>query len=841
MLLPLRPLPIHLFLPLLVITSMPVAVAQKAVDRNSLVIQGPELEVCEVTMRYYKARQLAKAMTTMVALMGGEIEEPLEPGFDGIEVFVRSASSPLDVSLRTGQKIVQQEQLKEPGAVQLRGGKVGRAPFQPQDIKLSESETKLVGSLIAAFVEPTTTKSLVSNALTAAVDYPCLDVFVRELPKLIGQVEAGQSATDGWMGWQDESDNRVLGGVVRGQSGRCGLKLTLSDGMISNVQLNCPLLPDNHLSEPLETAPYQALAEQITRNLFDGNAQQAHQLYSSIFQQQVTVEQLQQLSQNLHSRYGKKIVDLQPKQTELMAYNFNQRVALLNVDSVLQLDSGAKCISRVVFSIPSSRVQVGRGHLGAVNIFQTFNSAHPQFAQKTQTILQQIVEGMQASQLVDSYPDSLQAVARKAEVQELLDRLASQMPDTPPEVDFERWTAQDFGGAVQASGPVRFGSSDYFVELHFLGEDRLIGLSIYGPATAQSTLGLFDFDSALGEVAKEFWTKLLKEDAQGAHAMLDAEFQTQFPLTELKKQLESPDRKQSPLKQIVVEHVRLNDQASSPRPLMVNVYLMAELNNREKLPLNCQLAWPTTPGSGDAQKIFDFSNDFITDFPVSSIALTETKDEGAMAALRAFQSFDQDQLLSLIQPERRKAVDRTALEAYLAQLKQLSGGLKTPDELSRSVEYQSGLQSYRCNAIFPSESNQRFPMELWFSGGYLDRFTISHPQMSQFTSLLKDTSNIEKMIRKFVSSWFAGGTDNSKYLLPLIASEAMQNTLAAYRDEFNQECGKLKDIRIQKTESDQAGNRLDYEVTLQGGDGQKTVKLQIEVGAFGGLVSGLIF
>jgi hypothetical protein len=113
--------------------------------------------------------------------------------------------------------------------------------------------------------------------------------------------------------------------------------------------------------------------------------------------------------------------------------------------------------------------------------------------------------------------------------------------------------------------------------------------------------------------------------------------------------------------------------------------------------------------------------------------------------------------------------------------------------------------------------------------------------MSQFTSLLKDTSNIEKMIRKFVSSWFAGGTDNSKYLLPLIASEAMQNTLAAYRDEFNQECGKLKDIRIQKTESDQAGNRLDYEVTLQGGDGQKTVKLQIEVGAFGGLVSGLIF
>lgn len=841
MLSPVRTLSIYLILFVLVILSLPMAVAQKAADRNSLVIQGPELEVCEVTMRYYKARQLAKAMTTMVALMGGEIEEPLEPGFDGIEVFVRSASSPLDVSLRTGQKIVQKEQLKEPGTVTLRGGKIGRAPFRPQDIELSESEAKLVRSLIDAFVDPASTQSLVLSAPASSVDYPCLDVFVRELPKLIGQVEAGETATAGWVGWQDELDNRVLGGVVRGQSGRCGLKLTLNKGMISNVQINCPLLPDNHLNEPLETAPYQALAEQITRSLFDGNAQKAHQLYSPIFQKEVSVEQLRQLSQNLHSRFGQKVVDLQPKQTELTAYNFEQRVTLLNVDSVVQLDTGATCISRVVFSIPSSRVQVGRGHLGAINVYQTFSSAHPQLAQRTETLLQQIVAGMQASQLIDSYPEPIQATAQKVQVQELLDRLASQLRDTQPEVDFERWTAQSHEGVVQASGPVRFGSSDYFVELHFLGEDRLIGISLYGPAMAESTLGLFDFDASTGETAKEFWTKLLKEDAQAAHAMLDAEFQAQFPLAELKKQLESPDRTQSPPKQVVVEHLRLNDQAGSARPLMVNVYLMAELNNGEKLPLTCQVAWPASPESDDWQKVFDFSNEFITDFPVSSVPLSESKEDGAKAAMQAFENFNQDQLLALIQPERRKAVDLAALEAYMSQLKQLSGGLKASGVMSRSVDYQTGVQTYRCNAIFQSESNERFPLELWFSRGYLDRFTISHSKMSQFTGLLKDTSNIEKMIRKFIGSWFAGSTDNRKYLLPLIATDTMQNTLTAYRDEFVDECGKLKDIQIQKLSDVQDDNRLNYEVTLQGGDGQKSVKLQIEVGAFGGFVSGLIF
>jgi len=668
--------------------SEPSAAAQEK-PPYTLILEGKELQNCIVSVRYFRNRQLTKTVVSRVTLVGGQAEESVESQHEGIEIYLQSASTPLTARLVAQGKSLDQGNTDKSGIAKLSFGKIGRAPFQPIAIELTRRESSLVNALAKAMADESSVSSLVSDATSAVIDGPCLNVLLRELKSLIGAPVDASNASEGWLAYGKPESGRNLAGAIQCSGGVCGFRISLEKNKIVNVVPNCAALPDNYFREPIELQVYVRQAKLLTQSLFAGDAKRAHGLYSPKFQSQVSPEQLAQLSQVVQQRYGKSLESVELKRSELLDYNFEQRSQLLNIDLLLETDTGARCISRTAFSIPTGRNLVGKAHLGAINVFQVFQSSHPQDAQVTEKLLREISQGMQAQDYLELYPSELADIAKKEETQSLLSRLAENLAGVEPEIDFDQWTVSATEVLTSASGPVQFEGNDYFLEVQFNGQHQLLGFSFYGPSMSESTLGLFAFDPKVQETSEQFWTLLLKEDADAAYAMLHPEFQKQFSLEELKTQLNSPQNESSPLTGVTTGHLRLSNNPLRPLPLMVSSFLTASYEQGNPLESTCELAMQL-PENAASGMIYDFSNEFEADFPVATIPTQDPAKDGLQALANAFINNSSTDLLALVDPNLQTSIDRFALEAYMSRLREIGGKMVAGEVASRTVEFSLG-------------------------------------------------------------------------------------------------------------------------------------------------------
>jgi hypothetical protein len=804
---------------------------------DKIVIDGPELENCLVTVRYYKTRQIAKVVALKLSLLKGGIEETIESGFDGVEVFLQSQAVPIKLSLMAGSEELGSKNLEKPGTTTVSAGKIGRVEYTPETIELNKADTKLLEAFVTSFNDQTSTRQLVLDANQAAIDYQCLDVFNRELYKRIGSVDLSKSIKN-FVGWEENAKDRMIAGVLYGQMGICGVRIMISAGKLLNLQPNCPKLVDDYFREPLETEEYVKKAERLVRLLFAGDAEAAHQLYAPQFQQQVTVDQLSQLCETVRGRYGQSLATVGLKQSQLSDYNFSQKSRFLQVDLLLNLEKDVRCIGRVTFNIPYDRNRVGKGCLAGVNINQVFQSSHPQLAKTTQVLLEQFGKPLKVDHLLGILHPDLQPISDKQAIQALLNRLSVQFKDQPPTIDFDLWTVTSFQDFVQASGSLQYAEKDCYIELHFAGDNRLLGFSFYGPALAESTMGLFNFPGSISDTAKQFWTHLLREDADSAHALLDKDFQAQFPLEEMKKQLAEPEIRPSKLKDVKVDSVRLSSQVSRPEALMTTAYLTAQFEDGDVLHVACDVGLPK---NSDQAMIYDFTNEFETDFPVTSIPLADVTADGADLAIAAFRAQDPQKLLELIEPSRKQVIDQATLQAYFENFSTLAGELGAPISAARTVVYQLNGKRYRCNLFFKSAGNVELPIEVWFNRGYLERFVISHPKINDFTELVKDKTGIKRRVESFAESWFRDVNESRPFMVSGLQTEGTMGALNAMKNEFEQKNGKLTKVIIgQSTAGDGAGE-IEFNVTLKGENGSREARVLVDIGAFGGLVSAVTF
>jgi hypothetical protein len=808
-----------------------------------LVIEGEEYQNCIVSVRYIRTRQVAKSLVTRVPLMTGVADEPIESQHDGVEIWVQSASAPLVARLMKDQQPIQEETLDEPGVLRLSVGRSGPPGYSPPPIELTDSEIKLVRAIDEAFISQGSTQNLVSRSANSKIDWPSLDLVLRELQRLIGtpDPEPDRDASSGWIAWNDSQGTRMLAGVLYGQDAACGLKLAIEGELLMDVVIQCEPLADDYYREPLDYSEYAQQAEQLTRNLFAGQAAEAHQLYAPQFQKEVSVQQLKELSDLIRERYGKAISNIEFKRIDLLPYDYVQQNRLLHLDHIVELDGGSRCISRVVFNIPSSRSQVGKANLGAVNIYEVFSSSHPELAQATQDLIDQLSKGMTADQLVNRFPPLLQSVARAAEIEASLTRIGQYFSHSPPQNDFDLWSVWSVDDWLQASGPIQLGSEKGFLEFHFLKDGPLLGFSAFGPAMAESTLGSFDFEPVIPKTAQRFWGYLMREDARSAHGMLAPEFQQQFPLNELKAQLEAVQEETAPVTRIDVDAIRLTGHVDRARAVMATVFLTATFEDDSTQSLACELAWPLPSDPPGSRLVYDFSNDFDFDFPVASIPLASGDGDGAVVSIDALRKLDAQAILELIDPSKRSGVDLAALTAYLQQFRQIAGELGEPRSISRVAEFISGAKQTRCNALLNNQAGDSFPVEIWFRSGYLERFSVSHASMLQFVDLIEDTRESERRIRAFIKNWFTDLPRTQIYLASTLKSESMLKTLEQVRGEFVAEHGRLAGLSVSKKGSSGGGGTQEFEVTLQGGRSQKNIKFNMEFGAFGGLISGIEF
>ena len=138
------------------------------------------------------------------------------------------------------------------------------------------------------------------------------------------------------------------------------------------------------------------------------------------------------------------------------------------------------------------------------------------------------------------------------------------------------------------------------------------------------------------------------------------------------------------------------------------------------------------------------------------------------------------------------------MSAYLRHLQHLAGQWTHPTWIARTVEYEEGEQRFRCNAILTSDAGERFPLEVWFHRGYLERFTIAHPEMHRFTRWLEDTSELERRLRAFINSWFEDLEGIDPQLAHSVDRPAMRQHLQHAREEFLSEHGELQEVEVRK-------------------------------------------
>jgi hypothetical protein len=808
-----------------------------------LVIEGEDNQNCIVTIRYIRTRQVVKSLVTRLPLISGQATEAIESPHEGIEIWIQSASAPLAARLIKDTAVIHEERLDEPGFLKIGVGKPGPAGFSPAPIELSQPERALVQAIDEAFISQSSTQPHVSTASNSKIDWPSLDILLREISRLIGgsTEDRNRDSAGGWIAWNDTDGTRMLAGVLHGENGNCGLTLSLDGQQIIDVNSSCEPLADDYYREPLDHTYYASQAERLTRHLFAEEAESAHQLYAPQFQKDVSVQQLRELSSVIRERYGKNIISVEFKRTDLSAYNFAQGTQLLQLDHIVTLDSGKRCVSRVVFNIPSSRTQVGKANLGAINIYEVFSSSHPDLAQTTQQLIDQIALGISAEDLIKRLHPILRQAAKKSEIDSTVKRIGQYLTHKSPEIDFDLWTVLSTDGWLQASGPVNLGSEKGFMEFHFLADGQLLGFSAFGPALAESTLGSIQFDPIIPKTAQQFWGYLLREDARAAHKMLAPEFQEQFPLSDLQAQLEAVNESPTPVKQINVDTVRLTTHVDRVRAIMATVFLTVHYDDDSTQSLACELAWPMPSDPIGTKLVYDFSNDFDFDFPVSTVPIAGNLDDGAAVFIQALLNEDSQAILELVDPSKRAGVDLPALNAYLKQFKNIAGQAADPISLSRVAEYVAGNKQIRCNGIFINEASDAIPLEIWFRYGYLERFSISHPSMLEFVTSIDDTKESERRIRGFIKYWFTDLPRSQLYLTSSLRTEVMMKTLEQARSEFVSEHGRLSSLSLAPKRPSGGSGSLEFEVTLQGARSEKNIKLNMDFGAFGGLISGIEF
>lgn len=814
-----------------------IAIPGNAQQADKLILVGPELENCDVTFRYYKSRLIAKAISIKVSLIDGRIEEPIEAGFDGIEIFVQARVAPIKATILSGNTSLAAELMDKPGQLQISSGKIGRVEYQAEAIDPSKEESALFEAIAKAINDGSSTSSLVPSSSEVEIDYQCLDVFGRALVSRIGRIDV-EASVSGLIAWQENS-KRVVAGVLKGEHGLCNLRLLFAGGKLVDVQPNCPVLPDTYFSEPLDTQAFTQQAEKLTRLLFEGDAKAAHKLYAPKFQLQIKVDQLAKLSETLKQRFGGTLTSVELKRATLLDYDFAQRSHVLQIDHILETDTKSRCISRVVFSIPTDRNRIGKASLGAINVMPIFSSSNPNAAKFAQDVLEGLGKPELLERIIAAYPAELAAIADKAELEKLLGRLGAQFGKQPVSIDFDLWHVSQFQDRTQASGELKIGDKDCFAEFQFMGGDRLVGFSFYGPSVAESTMSLFSFPPAVSEKAQAFWSHLLKEEADAAHGMLDKDFQSQFSLEDLKKQLAEPELRPSKFKEVTVDSVRMSNQVARPADLMATVYLTATFEDGQASQVACDLGLPHAEDS--SLNVFDFTNEFEIDFPVTQIPpVVDANDAGAQV-VSAFLAEDSTKLLGLIDPSRQEIVDKVSLAAYFKNLRSIVGNSAEPTSIARTVDYQVGSKRYRCNFELRCEGGDSLPVEAWFYQGHLERFVVSHPKINDFVNQMEDKTAVRSRVQKFVTGWFGEMSEARTFMVSSIQTPAALSALMSLKEQFEGENGKLEKHEItEENEGEQLGE-LEFVVTLQGERGSKNARILVDLGAFGGLVSAVTF
>lgn len=802
------------------------AAAQDIID-PSLSIEGPEGQLLFVTAKYFDDQKVASTVSMRLPIT--EELTRLDFGHTGLQLqIVIPTSQPITVELRNGET-VESKTSTEVATLEFSLGTVPAGSQVEGPRALPNAEEKGLARAFLHALSTHETSQIVSDIPAANIEWQTLDAYCEALNEELGDPLESAKDLDGWLSWEGSLGARVLNGRVEFEYGTCRFSLMSVDDKLVDVIPVTTDLPELWFEGPSDEQKYRQRAVQLAKALFEGRLAEARMAFSARYHEEITEESLKDLNQMLQDRLGNTPSGFEYKESRLLPYDPEARSRTLALFHAADLNTGKRCVIQVNVIFPCGPNIVAKGHVATINVRETWESAKPELAKLTRSVLKGLGQGDGLNQVdearihprvqTDGDLDRLNTAAIK---------LREHLGGLQAEQDFDAWTFDAVPTGIVARGPVSYAQMQAYARLDF-ADEKLIGCTLLGPTFSFSTLDFVSDPNLPKQISQKFWQGLFQGELDASHALLAPKFREQMPADEFRQLIQTSQFSRLPqLKRMLPETVRLSHRLDRPLPLMTTVCTVAELQDGSFQPLRCEFY----RNAGGELELLNFNTDFASIFP----AQENGQKDLLFSALRTGKS---EEVIKLLRASERSKVDPIILGAFLSKLRGEFGQFEDSANCKLLHQYEVGYRLEQLYCDMTSEDGTRIPIHASFQYGHLVSFGINSPRLAYFLDLIEDESCYGRIGKRFMQEWFSQSSDLAPLLDAELRTDEVLERLHRMKQDLVVRLGSLQRINVGETTKAESTNRVTLLMQLEHQRGQALVELELTIDAFTGLASGI--
>lgn len=851
---------------ILAIALLPTTQFGWAAETIQVQIAANEGASVQTVVRYFDDDQLSSESQQLIDVADRAAELPLEPGHDGLQVFVLApASIEVTAQLFVDEQVVEAPVRKRGLATQLTYGNVpngaelansGATPL-PR-VRLNEIELRLVRRFLDALATQSS-EGFPSTTPISNLDWQCLDAFAQVVQRELGNIsENNPPPAAGWISVPDDGERRLITGNVQFERGRCRFRLTVFQAEVIDVQYDSAAIAPDWFAGPADDDLYDRQLRQLAEALFAGEPLRARNLFSARYLESVTVEALSTLSVAIRKDFGDQIVEIQELRSDLAAFDYDTNARVSQHQYRLQMANDRIVVATGEVAFHCGQGTVGRGHVAAIYFRESWPSASVEQVQTAREIVRQLAAEPQDNQWLPPLLHSEVAKWISAEaLNQTLGELRAELGPPLVEQKWDLWSAESVGAPpnrlTRVVGKMQFESSDADVWLDFASDqsprnrpadnqnarERLVTFTVFGPSLAISTANAIanaakesdprgdDNQGVKQAVAlgQEFWLALLSNRLSDAYVCLSPAFRKQVSLAEFQLRFAGGiPRGDERVVEVSRGTARVATRLDRPLPALLAVHYVARQANGARLTLRCEFGWSSGQAAEQPQiELLNFNSDFADYFPVAQPA------DASLAILNALRTGNAQTLIDRSSEQDRVALQRDVLQAFLETLGGITGTFDMPQSYSFAHRYGSGVRTEVLRTQVVSKGNELaqsgdvIPVTIVTEFGELKSFEFQSPALNAFPDPQQDAPS-EALVQRFVKQWLGDPTsDLTSMLVPQLRAATVEDKLSGLAEKLVAEFGQLESLVLNEPRrgdpaADEPSNSLVYVCTVRCAD-----------------------
>lgn len=761
-------------------------------------VAGPDGSVAVVAAYYFDQQAAVRSSTQLVVLSETGTQIELDSPGAGLAIQIISpVTQAIEAQLLIdGQAVVMDS---ENGTVplELMLGVVPADWAAPSlDIRLEAADKQLIEAFREGLVSEQV-EELISQRVDADVDAASLVAGVKALKQNLGPLLARADDLPQWLGWDAAEGGRVLCGTLEFERGTCRFRLDAIDDKLIEVEFSSAQMSPWWFTQQVETEAYEAEAVALAEALFQDKPETAHDLFSSLFHDTITVERLDELGVGLREQFGNKIITADLKLAQLGPIDDVNMQRTLSIVHSYRMDSEKECVSRVDFVFPLNDGRIPRAHLARINIRLAWQSSAPQQVAVAGEALELLCNpSFDANRFSSLLAPEILELTETSQLVELLGSLSKPLEGLAAPVDWDLWSVTTTGRYCHAVGQIQLVEAQTAEAWIDFVDDKLSAVTIISPQVAFTTRQCISRQTQIQQACRAFWHPLLAGDAKAAYQLLSPDLQTQ--LSQLEFELIAASSDLSMLDEpgkLRVASILVSDSLVRTQAAAVVCYCVAAFPNAQFQPLRCELAFDA---SGEP-KVIDFTSDFAATVPVQP-----TPER--LAPLRALTSGNTANIIPMLAEQEKLNTDYDVLSAFANKLHRLLGNDWKAEDVRILHQYSVGRRVEQLLGNVSYKDQLPIPFTIITEFGMLKSFHFASEKLNAFVDerILKIWAQQRGL--RFLNAWLAGpGQDTvlmSQHLDSELGEEEGLLRFNTLRDSLTEQHGAFSGPVLSKIQID---------------------------------------